>query len=153
MRSSYGCSDTLSPIVHVLTLCKRFLPRRRCLVKQQCNAPGCMRPARTKGYCPKHYQQIRSHGRLTPEREHRRNGEDCLVAGCESQPVAKGYCYRHYQQIRRHGRLTPERERVYGRTGCSVEGCTEKHFARGYCKRHYQSQYLATQRKRKVQVA
>ena len=121
-------------------------PREEVVVKQPCKAPGCTRPARTKDYCPRHYQQVRSHGRLTPEREHRRNAEDCLVSGCESPPVAKGYCYRHYQQIRRHGRLMPERERIYGRTGCSIEGCPEKHFARGYCKNHYQSQYLAMQR-------
>jgi hypothetical protein len=34
-----------------------------------CLAGGCRCPARTAGYCPTHYQQVRRHGRLTPERE------------------------------------------------------------------------------------
>ena len=31
--------------------------------------PDCERTAQTTGYGPRHYQQIRRHGRLTPERE------------------------------------------------------------------------------------
>ncbi len=101
-----------------------------------CRAPECGAGARTVGYCPKHYQQIRRHGRLTPEREYCSRGGVCVVGGC-----AKGLCFRHYQQIRRYGRLTPERERAYGRTGCRVPGCQEAHSSRGFCKRHYMSEY------------
>ena len=46
--------------------------------KPQCQAADCDRTARTAGYCPRHYQQVRRHGRLTPEREyHSRNGICC----------------------------------------------------------------------------
>ena len=106
-----------------------------------CNAPGCEREARTAGYCPRHYQQIRRHGRLTPEREYFQRGGQCKAHRCRQPEVARGYCFRHYQQIRRYGRLTPERERLYGRKHCSVAGCGERHAARGYCKRHYMSHY------------
>lgn len=106
-----------------------------------CHSPSCGRSARTSGYCPKHYQQIRRHGRLTPEREYGSRGAECGVAGCVRDQIAKGLCFRHYQQIRRYGRLTPERERLYGRTGCRVSGCTEAHSSRGFCKRHYMSEY------------
>jgi len=34
-----------------------------------CQADTCHSPARTSGYCPRHYQQIRRWGRLTPEKE------------------------------------------------------------------------------------
>lgn len=106
-----------------------------------CNAEGCDKPARTAGYCPRHYQQVRRHGRLTPEREyHRRNGQ-CQVNDCNGPEIAKGLCFRHYQQKRRYGRLTPERERIYGRQSCAVENCTAPHAARGYCKRHYMTHY------------
>lgn len=106
-----------------------------------CKAEGCDGEARTAGFCPRHYQQIRRHGRLTPEREYKKRGDRCIVAGCEETQVAKGHCFRHYQQIRRYGRLTPERERVYGRKVCQVPGCNEKHSSRGYCKSHYMSEY------------
>lgn len=106
-----------------------------------CRADGCGREARTAGYCPRHYQQIRRHGRLTPEREYHRRGNRCLVEHCEEPQIAKGFCFRHYQQVRRYGRLTPERERIYGRLGCRVPGCKEHHSSRGYCKRHYMSEY------------
>ena len=77
--------------------------------KPQCQAADCDRTARTAGYCPRHYQQVRRHGRLTPEHEyHSRNGI-CCPSHCRESAIAKGYCFRHYQQIRRYGRLTPER--------------------------------------------
>ena len=106
-----------------------------------CRAAGCDAEARTAGFCPRHYQQIRRHGRLTPEREYRKRNGECRVNGCGEGQVAKGYCFRHYQQVRRYGRLTPERERVYGRTTCKVPDCHERHSSRGYCKKHYMSDY------------
>ena len=109
--------------------------------KSSCKASNCEKRSRTGGYCPRHYQQVRRHGRLTPEREYHRRGIQCLVTDCSELQIAKGYCFRHYQQVRRYGRLTPEREREYGRTQCEVLDCSEKHSARGYCKRHYMSEY------------
>lgn len=118
---------------------------------ETCAASGCNRPARTAGYCPKHYQQMRRHGRLTPEREYQSRGGQCTAVGCDQPQVAKGLCFRHYQQVRRYGRLTPERERSYGRTECRMRGCQEAHSSRGYCKRHYMSEYyLPLQRVRRV---
>jgi hypothetical protein len=130
-----------------------------------CRAPNCDRPARTREYCPRHYQQVRKYGRLTPEREQSRNPPVCVVEGCPNEAIAKGYCWKHYLQIRRHGRLTPEREHgrelplpaavePYSRRGnraaeCVVEGCDGKYYARGYCRRHYQ-RWWYTQRKNSV---
>ena len=114
---------------------------------QICRAPGCGGPARTAGFCPRHYQQTRRHGRLTPEREYCSRGECCTAHGCDKPQVAKGLCFRHYQQMRRHGRLTPERERPYGRTRCRVPDCAERHSSRGYCKRHYMSDYYLPQQR------
>ena len=144
----------------------RFLPRpgrrswrrrtqEECKVMDQnsymdgngtCRAPECGRVARTARCCPRHYQQIRRHGRLTPEREYRSRGGVCSVGACDKAQIAKGLCFRHYQQIRRYGRLTPERERAYGRTGCRVSDCTERHSSRGFCKRHYMSEYYLPRR-------
>jgi hypothetical protein len=106
-----------------------------------CKADGCEMDARSSGFCPRHYQQIRRHGRLTPEREYGKRGSGCVVQGCGEEQAAKGYCFRHYQQVRRYGRLTPERERIYGRKLCLVPDCLEKHSSRGFCKKHYMSEY------------
>ena len=110
-----------------------------------CQAPGCERLALTRGYCPRHYQQIRRCGRLTPEREYSHRNERCGVEHCQAPQVAKGYCFRHYQQIRRHGQLTPEREHIWGRTGCQIPGCPNPHSARGYCRKHYNYYYFLAQ--------
>ncbi len=104
------------------------------------------------GFCPRHYQQIRRHGRLTPEREYQKRGACCSVGNCTEQQIAKGLCFRHYQQMRRYGRLTPERERIYGRQGCQVAGCGERHSSKGYCKRHYMSEYYAPKAEFKVKA-
>ena len=77
-----------------------------------CQADTCQQPARTAGYCPRHYQQVRRYGRLTPEREYRPRQGGCVAQHCQMPQVAKGYCFRHYQQVRRYGRLTPEKERL-----------------------------------------
>ena len=108
---------------------------------KNCLAEGCDQEARNRGMCSKHYQQMRRHGRLTPEREYRKRGMTCEAEGCSEGQVARGYCFRHYQQLRRVGRLTPERERTYGRTHCSYPGCSKPHSARDFCKKHYMSEY------------
>ena len=110
-----------------------------------CKAEGCGREAKTCGYCPRHYQQVRRHGRLTPEREYQKRGSQCKVESCRQVQIARGFCFRHYQQMRRYGRLTPERERIYGRKSCAMPGCEAKHSSRGYCKRHYMSEYYLAQ--------
>ena len=111
-----------------------------------CRAHNCDQATRTAGYCPRHYQQVRRHGRLTPEHEYGHRQGSCQAQGCDQAEVARGFCFRHYQQVRRYGRLTPERERVYGRTAWQVATCQEKHAARGYCRKHYlQEFYLPRQ--------
>lgn len=109
---------------------------------RKCKARRCEQRAETRGYCPRHYQQLRRYGHLIPpDREYGKRGLYCGVADCGGLQRAKGCCYRHYQQLRRHGRLTPETERVYGRTGCKAVGCKGKHSAKGYCKQHYRAHY------------
>lgn len=80
-----------------------------------CFAPDCDNQAVSTGYCPRHYQQIRRCGRLTPEREYLisvSKQRQCSVSSCDTLQVSKGFCHRHYRQISRHGRLTPEREQI-----------------------------------------
>ena len=115
--------------------------------KIECAEPNCDKDAETGGYCPKHYQQVRRHGRLTPEWEYAPAG---VCRACGNKAIAKNLCMRHYQQVRRYGRLTPERESRHVRhTGCKVPGCKEPHSSRGFCARHYQTKYYLPMMKRK----
>jgi hypothetical protein len=65
-----------------------------------CSVEGCERTDTIGQYCRKHARQIRTHGRLTPEREHQMGNDGCRVAGCPNQHRAKGYCVKHYNQMR-----------------------------------------------------
>jgi len=100
--------------------------------KQTCQVEGCEGNNIARGYCSKHYQQMRKNGMpLLP----RKYGTICGVNGCGSKHLAKGYCLRHYAQITRHGKILedgPHPIRL-----CQVFTCNKKHYAKGYCHTHY----------------
>lgn len=104
---------------------------------QKCQVEGCSNPRKTRGYCNKHYIQIRRHNRLMLDREYGPRGlyAVCSVPGCQGKHRAHGYCGKHYRQVRIYGRLTPERE--YRVRRCAVPGCEGLHYVKGYCKPHY----------------
>lgn len=58
-----------------------------------CIVENCENKAISRGYCDKHRKQIKRHGRLTPETEHRKT---CTIDGCERKHLSKGYCRIHY---------------------------------------------------------
>lgn len=103
----------------------------------KCKVERCQGPRKTRGYCNKHYIQIRRHGRLMLHREYGPRGMFvvCKVEGCEGKHRAHGYCGKHYRQVRIYGRLTPERE--YRPRRCVRPDCNGLHYVKGYCKRHY----------------
>jgi hypothetical protein len=109
-------------------------------LKTSCQAPGCTRIHRAKGYCTLHYQRWRKHGHVMDTRSPR--PDHCQAPGCKSKRVAAhGLCPRHYQQLRRHGRLTPERENMKNGGPCQFRGCDRIAVCRGYCPRHYMTRY------------
>lgn len=71
------------------------------MTDKTCKAAECPRDVYAKGYCNLHYNQIRTHGRLTPElerREYTSGDQECTENGCPGVVVAKGLCRAHYQQ-------------------------------------------------------
>ena len=94
-----------------------------------CSAPACPRPSSARGLCHRHYEQWRTHGRLTPEREHSgiRRGAPCGECGAPSS--ARGLCRRHYDRARR--------ARLRATVPCSAPDCPRGAQARGLCQQHY----------------
>jgi len=79
---------------------------------QTCKAPNCDRLVVSRGYCGKHYQQIRKHGRLTPEKEHRRI-KNCMADGCNNKVYTHGYCKKHYIYMNSKGYISPKFTRTH----------------------------------------
>lgn len=64
-----------------------------------CTVDGCENPNYVKGYCVKHYQQVKKYGEVHEKIK------NCKVEGCTNPHEAKGYCIKHYKQILRHGQI------------------------------------------------
>lgn len=67
---------------------------------KKCTAPKCDRKAVCKGYCYKHYQQIRLRGKLIEKGFVSINGI-CKNLGCGRKIFAKGLCQRCYLKLRK----------------------------------------------------
>lgn len=70
-----------------VNMAKASLPQalKFCLVE------GCENRSRTRGRCPKHYQQFRLQYPLTPERI-------CSIDGCFKRRNSRTFCSMHYQR-------------------------------------------------------
>ena len=73
-----------------------------------CKVDGCNGKHKGLGYCDKHYQQFKIHGKLSIGTEHQRQVGPCSVDGCDVKATRKGFCGRHYKHFRQHG-YVPER--------------------------------------------
>lgn len=71
--------------------------------KKTCSFPGCEAAVMARGYCSRHYQQLRSGKELSAGREVRR----CSFPGCDNKHEARGYCASHYSQWRDTGTVQP----------------------------------------------
>lgn len=78
---------------------------------QICIIEGCPTPARSLGYCPRHYRRLRLYG--DPQAPSRRGleGGSSSQQGCVFPEcgwvgrVTKGYCPTHYMRLLRHGNV------------------------------------------------
>jgi len=68
---------------------------------KKCSVVGCEQNAFCKGFCSKHYQQIKFHGKIQ-EKPHLILLEFCKNLGCGQKVFAKGLCqncYTHSRQV------------------------------------------------------
>ena len=68
---------------------------------KKCTVEGCDNKHHSKGYCQKHYNQMKYHGHILEDKEK----SSCQVEGCSNRHYAKGYCLKHYTQIRNTGEI------------------------------------------------
>lgn len=72
--------------------------------KGKCCVDGCDRIEYCKGYCERHYTQIKRYGKITRVEDDWGKGE-CIVEGCVNKHCSNGYCRKHYMQTLRHGQI------------------------------------------------
>lgn len=78
------------------------------------NCIACDREVFAKKMCKKHYQQIRSHGKILTkeeERERKNKPEKCSEEGCEELNFSKGYCQKHYMRKYREEKSSSEKSK------------------------------------------
>ena len=68
---------------------------------KKCSVEGCNNKHHSKGYCQKHYNQMKYHGHILKDKEK----PSCQVEGCTNKHHAKGYCLKHYTQMRTLGEI------------------------------------------------
>lgn len=105
-----------------------------------CAVAGCPGRYLARGYCIKHYYQVKRHGEIrsasTSASPVRRV---CKEEGCTGSSYALGRCARHYRQgwrvtaapARRAAPAIREEHR------CRDGGCAEAPFSQGLCRLHY----------------
>lgn len=90
-----------------------------------CSTDECDRAPIARGFCYKHYNQLRRAGKLDVRQYY--EGQACSFEGCESLAKARGLCRRHYTQW-----WQTERPR------CVICTCVEPGISRsGLCAKHY----------------
>ena len=66
-----------------------------------CSVQGCDTPAKTRGWCARHYRRVLQSGDPGPaERWPARDREPCSIPGCDRPYVARGWCHMHYLRWR-----------------------------------------------------
>jgi len=110
------------------------------MAQRMCSVEECDLPARSRGWCEKHYNRWLAHGdpavKLPPGRP--KSNHQCSVEGCEKAAKCLRLCPAHYRRHRLGLPLdTPLRRRDPGSL-CEVDGCDEPHRAGGLCSMHWQ---------------
>lgn len=74
---------------------------------KRCSIHGCVKKARSRGWCPMHYQRWREHGDPMKGAATRWDGQECSFDGCLRPVTAREYCAGHYNQMHSGKPLTP----------------------------------------------
>lgn len=78
--------------------------------KGKCCVDGCNRVEHCRGYCERHYTQVKRYGKITKV-EDNWGKQECRVDGCDGKHHGNGYCTKHWWQMRRHGVILERTQR------------------------------------------
>jgi len=67
-----------------------------------CKVEKCSDPAFCKGYCTRHYQQIKLQGKIKQEQIYLMIPNICKNLGCGGKVFAKGECQKCYRRERKN---------------------------------------------------
>lgn len=108
-----------------------------------CDFPNCTNVRKARGYCSRHYEEIRRGGRPTaarPRGGRQINVGPCENSGCDRPQHIRHLCARHYRYLRLNGTpedpIRPKRPSV----PCAFAACEGNAKARGLCLTHYSQQ-------------
>lgn len=109
------------------------------MAQRTCSVETCDAPARSRGWCERHYNRWLAHGdptiKLQPGRP--KSNFQCTVDGCEKTAKCVGLCPAHYRRHRLGEPMdTPLRRRNPGDI-CEVDGCDKPYRAAGLCAMHW----------------
>lgn len=62
---------------------------------KMCSVENCDREAICRGYCTKHYQQMKLRGSIIKKDYVYVEGH-CKIIGCNKKSFSKGFCQTHY---------------------------------------------------------
>ena len=99
-----------------------------------CSVEGCDTVVYARGWCGRHYKQVRRTGDVQPDPA---APGPCAAEGCTRQAVTRGWCHGHYQRWHRTGDAhvqMPLRRPDLG--CCTVDGCLRPAHARSLCRAH-----------------
>lgn len=102
-----------------------------------CAVDYCEHPAKHRGWCSGHYQQVLKKGAIQgPLQLRRLPGAACSIKGCDKPVLSRGWCTGHYGQWRRTGAIQGPLKIQQPSPPCSVDGCETPNSAHGFCALH-----------------
>jgi len=83
-------------------------------IGKQCKEEGCLLPAKSRGYCKKHYSEHYRLGEFSNDINKWEN-KKCEVEGCDLPVYGRQiYCHKHYQRVKKHNDPNWKEESMHG---------------------------------------
>ena len=117
----------------------------------QCTAPHCQQPARTRQLCSTHYKrQLKGLLLDIPigQLPRQRRQQPCTIPHCNRTAIARHLCDYHYLRWRRGQPIDTGQPPPIQTRSCEHANCDAPHHALGLCRRHYLAEWTRAQRGR-----
>lgn len=100
----------------------------------KCSDKKCKNPARVKGFCMKHYNEMRYPKKL---QIFKNVGQKCTIPGCSDKAYCRAMCSKHYRKTIRQEKGLNVKEFLNKESFCRVAECENKAYSKMLCSAHY----------------